>query len=264
MGFIIPYKKFFASKSPPGPSRIRLDQVAGKTSQAMNGLKSLSESFVVKNIARYNRIVRTIRALAGEGLIGLVAGTRKFDVVFRGVGILRRFFVRIDKQSQGVQKQARAFLATVDAQRRLLDQALETERCYLEALLDENRGVKEEGPDPLAEKVRQDALDIRARLCAERIKMLERFSLEFERVRPAMFALMEEMDRFMFVASHSATVYDEAQRTLVMKRDLDMALATADSFASLDNLAQSVTKQWESLNEVQKRLIEQSKNWENE
>jgi hypothetical protein len=49
-----------------------------------------------------------------------------------------------------------------------------------------------------------------------------------------------------------------------MKRDLDMALATADRFASLDALAQSVTNQWESLNEVQKRLIEHSKNWENE
>jgi hypothetical protein len=146
----------------------------------------------------------------------------------------------------------------------VLDQALETERCYLEALLAQNRGGKDDGQDPLAERVRQEALDIRARLCAERIKMLERFSLEFERVRPAMFALMEEMDRFMFVASQSAAVYDEALRTLVMKRDLDMALATADSFVSLDSLAQSVTNQWESLNEVQKRLIEHSKNWENE
>jgi hypothetical protein len=264
MGFIVPYKKFFAAKSPPGPSRIRLDQVAGKTSQAMNGLKGLSESFVVRNIARYNRIVKTVRALAGPGLFGLVAGTRKFEVVFRGVGVLRRFFVRIDKQSQGVKKQARAFLSVVDAQRRVLDQALDVERRYLDALLDENRGRTGGQKDPLADKVRAEALDIRARLCAERIKMLERFSVEFDRVRPAMFALMEEMDRFMFVASHSAAVYDEALRTLVMKRDLDMALATADRFASLDALAQSVTNQWESLNEVQKRLIEHSKNWENE
>ena len=216
----------------PGPSDIDLLDTARKTGKIMAGVEALSRKYVLRNIARYEGLAARARSVSGVSVFGENVDRKRLAELSRAVADLRDFFLALEKKRPGVRRSLGKRLAALKEMEEALARARQKEERFKQSLARslEHAKTRLSGPE---RAIRCEAVTLRIALCEKRIGMIAGFAQKHAAARPALEKAGETIERFAFAVAENARLYDEAARTLAMRRDI------LDAFGARDRDARS-------------------------
>lgn len=237
----------------PAPPAGPIEQIVEQTRDIQSDIRDLSQNYVIRNIRKYNQMVRDIRSEVAAKKWGLFErdAQEKFAILLAGIKDIRDFYWRILQRNQngrvessllGYVQQVRDFAARIE---RNLQKERQT-RAELEKRL---RFLKTCDTGP-RETIQRQALQKRLGWCRERIKMTQSFLLEYQNLPGVLEKSAEAIQEFLYVVELSAGVYKDAYQTLKLAKDIRMAYRTVEELRSLEEISEDIMESWQELDQI--------------
>lgn len=243
----------------PGPTDVNLLEIAEKTGAILEGMEALSRKYVLRNVAAYNSLAAKARRHSQIPVFGENVDRKHLKELTKAVERLRDFFFGLEKKKPSVKGRIEKSVARLKELERELSQALEQEQRFRQDLV-KRRTESQRLAEPMR-NIRSEALGLRGALCEKRISMLADFSEKHAAVRPAVIKAGERIERFAFAVSENARLYDEAARTLAMRRDILDAFGRQDQGVqvSFAEICRDVEDGFDELKKMESMLLEAAK-----
>ncbi len=152
----------------------------------------------------------------------------------------------------------KAVIAAIRKFNNTLQRMIPDEEKFRENLKMQYDNIDSSASYSLEEKdIKKKGLQKRIAFAEQRIKLLNQFVNNYQRILPVMKSAEKSIDKFIFVVEESADVYTDAYKTLKLQRDISNAYRTIEELKSLDYLSEDMMRSWSDLENIVKALTNQ-------
>jgi hypothetical protein len=230
-----------ACDSKSGPTDINIKRITKKTENSLNNVIELSADYVIERIEENNRIISKMRSDLKPGIFGEKSDDKKFDVIFNAVKDMRSLYAQLSEEKDNVLELLENNIDIIDGFVDELNKALRHEESYLLNLKEELFSIDNNKEyDETDRKIKQNATQARIDLTKQRIEMLNNFIKNYSKIRPKLDEINTQVKKFIVIIVENAKFYDEAYKTLLLKKDLEIAYATINNITSLEIISKEL------------------------
>lgn len=246
--------------------QITIHELVSKTKETKEGVRDLSNDYVVTSIEKYNKIISDIRheVSSKSWLIFNKEDQEKFNIILDGIGKIKDLYVKLRNEKNDVKKLMYSYIEDVTKFNNAIKVKIYEEENLKSILEAEYRKISSGNISYSSEnkQIKLASLQQRITFAQRRIEMLKDFSNNYRKLLPIIINADKSIDKFIFIVDESADVYTDAYNTLKLQKDINNAYRTIEELKSIDYLSENIIKSWSDLDSIVTILTNQVGNLE--
>lgn len=224
--------------------------ITNDTKENLDGVKALSDNFVIKNAKKANKMIEDMKNKAEREKID----NKKLAHFIKQLREVIKFYEYVSSKNR-----------VETTRKELVDYYNATKSFYndidkiLVGLNNDLSGLNSELACIPVEKTRENSLrrqsvESQIRFTNNAIAMLHDFKACYSNLMPALDKVKDDVDYFILAISESVKVYRKALQNAELQQNISRAIDTIQQFDELNNLSNQIAESWRNLEDIMDQL----------